>query len=376
MNLENTEICTGIENNLLPEESYSGEAAIENYGLVSIIVPVYNIEDYLTPCIESILNQTYPFFELLLVDDGSSDHSPEICDNFALLDSRVKVIHKKNQGPSATRNRGIEESQGDFVVFVDSDDLIKPQMLEKMVRAITRYETDLVICGYERFRENWHQFFRLSPYSMVILQSKLELASVYNKPNTNMFGISIWAKMYRAQIIKQHHVRFKENINYEEDCIFNLDYFQHVNTTAVLRDYFYSYRQMDSSLSKGYRKNSFQFLVNGYRERKRFLTELGMSTTGADNILVIVIKNSFIKVYNSTLSQAEKYEEYRAIMSFDETREVCTKATSSRSRLTRLLADAVIKNDVKKVHTTLRMWETVDKAKNLIKKVLRKVRRR
>lgn len=357
------------------EELLEKEEQIDR-GLVSVIVPVYNIERYLAWCIQSVLNQSYPFFELILINDGSTDSSPAICDEYAKKDSRVRVIHKENQGPSATRNRGIDEANGDFIVFVDSDDLIQKRMLEKMVTAITRFQTDLAICGYERFRDKWKQRHRLSPYSLVILQSRLELASVYKAPATNMFGVSIWAKMYRTELIRKHNIRFREDINYEEDCVFNLDYFRHVTTTAVLRDYFYRYRQMDISLSKGYRKDSFRFLVNGYRGRQAFLQELGMDSNGVSSIFMIVVKTTLIKIFDSDLSKKEKMVEYLAVAEFEETQEVCATGVRSKSRLTRYLAKAVLSKDAHKIHNTIFIWKKVVRIKEIVKRALKKVLRR
>lgn len=346
----------------------------EERWLVSIIVPVYNVETFLEECVQSILAQTYRCFELLLVDDGSSDGSGAICDRFAAEDSRVRVIHKENEGVSATRNRGIEEASGDFIVFVDSDDLICPEMLQKMVCAMTKHQTDLAICGFERFRDDWRQPYRLSPYSLVIMQSQQELASVYKKPNTNMFGISIWAKMYRADIIREHNIRFQTDISYEEDCCFNIDYFHHVQTAAVLRDYFYRYRQMEQSLSKGYRKNTFRFLVNGYRRRVAYLEELGMTCYGADAILMIVIKTTVSKIFNSDLPLEEKLAEYAMIMGFEECQKVCEASVGSKVRLTRMLAEAVRSKDPKKVHHVLQLWKSGAWVKGKIRAVLGKVK--
>lgn len=343
-----------------------------NQGMVSIIVPVYNIETYLRECVESILNQTYKNFELLLIDDGSKDSSPAICDEFAKMDSRVIAIHKMNEGPSATRNRGIDEAKGEFIVFVDSDDLIHEEMLEKMVNAVTGYNTDLCICGYERFRDEWKQRSRISPYSLVIFQSQMELASVYNRASTNMFGVSIWAKMYRTEIIKNNNIRFREDIDYEEDCCFNLDYFRHVTTTAVLRDYFYFYRQMEQSLSKGYRKDIFKFLVNGYRGRRAFLEQLGMETGGAELIFFIVVKTTLIKIFDSELPKEEKLREYETVISFEECQAVSEQSVVSKVRLTRLLSKAIIQKNPQKIHTLLTLWSTEERLKRAIKKVLRR----
>lgn len=367
--------------NLSEEQDANDEMLLEteeqvDLGLISVIIPVYNIEKYLPWCIQSVLNQSYPYFELILVDDGSTDSSSAICDEFAENDSRIRVIHKENRGVSAARNSGIEEAKGDFIVFVDSDDLIQKRMLQKMVAAITHYKTDLAICGYERFRDGWKQRHRLSPYSLVILQSRLELASVYKAPATNLFGVSIWGKMYRANLIREHNIRFREDINYEEDCIFNLDYFRHVTTTAVLRDYFYRWRQMERSLSKGYRKGSFRFLVNGFRGREAFLQELEMDSRGVSSIFMTVIKTTLIKIFDSDLSKKEKMEEYLSVAAFKESQEVCANGVHSKSRLTRYLAKAVVSKDVRKIHNTIYLWKKVGRAKAIVKRILKKVLRR
>lgn len=349
-----------------------------NQGMVSIIVPVYNVENYLRECVDSILNQTYKNFELLLVDDGSKDSSPAICDEYAQKDSRVVVIHKENEGPSLTRNRGIDEAKGEFIVFVDSDDLILPEMLEKMTTAINRYQTDLCLCGFERFKEGWSKKWRLSPYSLVMLQGQKELAGVYTKSETNMFGVSIWAKMYRTEIINREHIRFRADIDYEEDCCFNLDYFRHVNTACALNDYFYRYRQMEQSLSKRYRKNTFRFLVNGYSLRRAYVEELGMEDClkKVDAILLVVIKSTLIKIFESDMPKQEKYEEYKKVMEFDECQMVAKEFFHAKSRLTRMIAKTVVTNNPGKVHRLLLLWKNVDRVKRLLKKILRRIKRR
>lgn len=114
---------------------------------ISVIIPVYNAEKYLRKCIESVLNQTFGDFELLLVDDGSPDHSGEICDEYAQKDSRVHVFHKPNGGTANARNYGLDHSQGDYVAFIDNDDYVEPTYLGDMYSAMTHYDVDLVCCG-------------------------------------------------------------------------------------------------------------------------------------------------------------------------------------------------------------------------------------
>lgn len=116
--------------------------------LLSVIVPVYNVENYLSDCIDSILNQTYSNFELFLVDDGSPDRCGEICDEYAKKDTRIKVIHKENGGQGSARNRALDVASGDYIAFVDSDDYIEPNMYEVMIEALERTNSDMSLCGF------------------------------------------------------------------------------------------------------------------------------------------------------------------------------------------------------------------------------------
>ena len=117
--------------------------------LISVIVPVYNVENYIRECIDSILAQTLSFFELILVDDGSKDDSGRICDEYKAADNRIRVVHKKNGGLSSARNRGLDEAVGDYVCFIDSDDSVRPDFLEKLYEGITKNDADLSLCDME-----------------------------------------------------------------------------------------------------------------------------------------------------------------------------------------------------------------------------------
>lgn len=339
---------------------------------ISIVIPVYNVEGYLRACVDSILNQSYRNFELILVDDGSKDSSPAICDEYGQADPRVRVIHKENEGPSKTRNRGIDEAKGDYLMFVDSDDILVEGTLEKMVNAMEQSNAELCICGYERFRNDWSLPSSLTTEPLQILKDRKELAAVYNQPKTNMFGISIWAKLYRLDIINANSIRFDCDISYEEDCIFNLGYFRHVTTTAVLPDVCYRWRQMDVSLSKGYRKGTFQFLVNGFRNRKEFLKEQGMKVNGANGVFLVVIKTTLMKIFDAKLSKKEKFAEYEMVMSFPECIAICKDSVNAKVRLTRDLAIAVSNHDAKAIHAALWRDKVVTKTKAIVKKIIRR----
>ena len=128
--------------------------------LISIITPVYNSEKFLKKCIDSILNQTYSNFELILVDDGSVDKSPQICDEYARKDSRIVVIHQKNQGQAAARNKALDICKGDYISFIDSDDYVNPQMLEILMYTMQQSEADIAVCDYVQGCDtdfNWNE---------------------------------------------------------------------------------------------------------------------------------------------------------------------------------------------------------------------------
>ena len=121
--------------------------------LVSIIVPVYKVEPYIKECLDSILEQTYKDFELILVDDGSPDQCPAICDAYALADDRIRVIHKENGGLSDARNAGIDAAQGEFLTFIDSDDMVAPEFLESLYALLVQYRADIAVCGILYFND-------------------------------------------------------------------------------------------------------------------------------------------------------------------------------------------------------------------------------
>ena len=119
-----------------------------NSPIISVIIPIYNVEEFLPKCIDSVLNQTLKNVEIILVDDGSTDNSSIICDEYALLDNRITVIHKKNEGLSASRNIGIDVAKGNYLAFVDSDDWIEESMFEIMYNTIVTNDADMVVCNY------------------------------------------------------------------------------------------------------------------------------------------------------------------------------------------------------------------------------------
>ncbi len=183
-------------------------------GLISVIVPVYNVEKWLNKCVDSILAQTYKNIELILVDDGSPDRCGEICDSYAEKDARVKVIHQENARQGAARNSGLDIAKGDYIGFVDSDDYIAPDMYEEMLSKMEEHNADMAVCG----------FYNISPYRAVagsthdgvlVMDNREAMKTYYS---TNLIHCTVWNKLYKRELWED--LRFPEKIFREDEYIF------------------------------------------------------------------------------------------------------------------------------------------------------------
>lgn len=319
---------------------------MENEQLVSIVVPVYCAEKYLKLTLDSILKQTYKNFELLLVDDGSTDGSGDICDSYSTEDSRIRVFHNPNSGASRARNFGVAQAKGTYLVFVDADDLLESDFLSTMIQEFTEPEIDLVLCGFERFYHddlNDKIEYPLGKKAKEILTSNRELCKLFTVPKTSLSGVSVWGKVYKLDIIRQNQVTFPENISYEEDCCFNLQYYRHARKAVTIQKCMYHYRQQIESLSKTYKPSTYNDLINGYNERVKFAKELKMSEDTfkkLNSVFLVVIFNTFKKVVKSPMRARERWKEYRRILDFSETRHVVNSCGLSKYRLTKYLTIA------------------------------------
>lgn len=216
--------------------------------LVSIIVPIYKVEEYLDECVESLIKQTYKNIEIILVDDGSPDHCPQMCDRWATKDNRIRVVHKKNGGLSSARNAGIEVAKGDYIGFVDSDDFVHEQMYEKLVHGFDgRDDIGITACLVNNYREG-----EISPYGkkweislpQILQHSDFSVSMILlNRP------FMVWNKLYRRDLIGD--IRFREGRN-NEDTLFMYDISTVIEDKQMdmyeLPDYLYYYRIRPNSI--------------------------------------------------------------------------------------------------------------------------------
>lgn len=204
--------------------------------LVSIVIPVYNVERYLPQCITSIRRQTYTNIEIIFIDDGSTDKSGEIIDTYSLKDKRIKVIHKKNQGVSSARNIGIQNSEGQYICFVDADDYIKDNYVQYLLTLILKYDADISLTNhmsttfYKRKRPNRNMEKMVSGIDAAIS------ILCYNMP------IGVYCKMFKRSLLSKG-IRFEEDLFIGEGFNFNFDAFQEADKVAIGNQSIYFYRR-------------------------------------------------------------------------------------------------------------------------------------
>lgn len=213
---------------------------------ISIIIPCYNIEQHVAQCIESVLAQTFVDFELVLLDDGSTDTTLQICAKYAAKDARVAVYTHANRGVSYTRNRGIDLAQGTYIMFIDGDDWIEADMLELLLQSSSSNTTPVSGMIHERRGEVYENDF----FKNLIVTRQLD----YNKDTVqNLFPSSVLSspccKLYNRSILIEYNLKFEEHLSYQEDLIFNLNYFRYVPKITIVPAFSYHYVEHATSSS-------------------------------------------------------------------------------------------------------------------------------
>ncbi|CDQ38380.1 glycosyltransferase family 2 protein [Virgibacillus salexigens] len=262
--------------------------------LVSFIIPVYNAEHSLFPCVQSILGQMYHPIEIILINDGSTDHSKDLCNKLAEVYASIHVIHQENTGVSQARNRGIREANGEYIQFVDADDYIDSMMTKKLVQAMkSNKKCELVICGYEAITTKTSRK-KYTPCIEGMLKNNRYLTHI-GELYKQIILPSPCNKLYRTDIIREHQLSFTDKLSNGEDLLFNLDYLRHCKHIHIIGDTLYKYLMKDSySLSRRYRKDYLQEQQRLLEEVTRFLREKRALTTKNQQVIGEIYANSII----------------------------------------------------------------------------------
>ena len=282
---------------------------MDNEVMISVIIPVYNVEKYLRECIESVQVQTYTNWELILIDDGSTDRSGIICDELALKDSRIKVIHKKNEGVSKARNTGLDVAVGRYIVFIDSDDYVDCNMLHDYCAAIVENDADCVVSGLVFF----YDAQKKDPIAInsQCIDLFAEINDVFHEFRSKHVFSALYSKMYKRSIVEKQKIRMSEEHSILEDGMFVIDYFMACKRICCIDSTPYFYRQyQEMSLMKRYNKNALSAWETYYRKFAKLSVRLDENNKSEMQDIFVAYYLSFLhQIYSrSFLNGKEKYK--------------------------------------------------------------------
>ena len=276
---------------------------------LSIVVPIYNSEKYLEKCVSSILNQYYRNIEVILVDDGSTDNSKEICLKFRDLDSRIKVISTENRGVSSARNIGIENATGKYIAFVDSDDSVEPNIYIEMLKNIKRGYMPII--GYKYVDEQDHFLDEKKAYDYDGIFQKKDFFIFCE----NFIMNSPVNKLFYLDVIIQNDIRFDENLSLGEDLIFVLEYIKYVDFIIIINKSLYRYKiSEENSLSKKYRHDFFEIKIKLLKSIYTTFFENDISDPKYKKRFFTMALDSFISSMNNIMdpkNDIEKKEKFK-----------------------------------------------------------------
>lgn len=229
-----------------------------NEKLISVIVPVYNVEMYLKKSVDSILNQTYKNLEIILVDDGGTDGCPDICDGYKEQDNRVQVIHKENGGLSDARNAGLVVARGEYIAFVDSDDYLKPNMYELLVNALEAADADIAVCNFETVNQEGTPILERNLHQAIcdeVISGKEAVCRLCG-PNYEYY-VTAWNRLYRKEIVKG--ILFPKGKIHEDEFTAHL-FYGAAKKVACVKEAAYSYVvREDSIMTRKYGKRNLDY---------------------------------------------------------------------------------------------------------------------
>lgn len=294
--------------------------------LISVIVPVYNVEQYLARCVDSVRNQSYRNIEIILVDDGSPDRCPELCEEFRQQDLRVKVVHKENGGLGFARNSGLDAATGTYVVFIDSDDWISPDHVENLYREAVRVNADAVIGSHTKITSNG----TVTPHPINVKQQVYEGAAVREEIVLPIIGADVsYPKdvqlepsscmiLYRMHVITENNIRFpSEKVAISEDMFFNVAFFSNASRVSVIDEKGYYYFDNQASISRKYDTGRLKRTVRFYENMKCHLQKYGLEHDAAfrlERTFLMDIRVLLRMITLSDLSRREKYQEIKVVL--------------------------------------------------------------
>lgn len=271
---------------------------------VSVVIPVYNTEKYLPVCIDSVLAQTGVSLEIILVDDGSTDSSPCICDKYAEEHDNITTIHIKNSGPATAKNEGLLLAKGNYIALTDSDDKMEPMMLHKMVNAGYNHNADIVCCNYKQIDEQGVVSHLNSTNQLYVLNHEEGLIHFFSK---DKIYSQCWTKLYKRQMLRDYNIENDPGLRTDEDFIFNIRSFTKAKITVIVDEPLYEYTHRNNSLAHAFFKENISQYIDNRNSRVQ------VTLKEVQNETKIVKEWSTVHImmyYNELLGKVALFPEY------------------------------------------------------------------
>ena len=294
--------------------------------LISVIVPVYNVEAYLMRCVDSIRKQTYQNLEIILVDDGSPDGCPALCEEIRAMDSRIKVVHKENGGLGYARNSGLEVTTGTYVTFIDSDDWIHETHIENLWREAARTHADVVLGAHTAVLTDGSMHSKPIGLPLAIFEgadiTERILLPLIGADVTDTRDVPLSSSscmnLYRVDLIRQYDLRFRsERVAVAEDLYFNIDYFAHAQRVAVSGETGYYYFENPASISRRYDPKRFDRTICFYQVLQEQIQQYGLEklvSRRAERSFLMKIRVLLMLLVRAGLPRKETFREIRRIL--------------------------------------------------------------
>lgn len=301
--------------------------------MISIIVPVYKVESFICQCVDSILAQTYRDLEIILVDDGSPDNCPAICDAYAHKDSRVKVVHKENGGLMSARQAGINAATGDYVGFVDGDDWIEPDMYASLADAAYKYNADMVFCEFNfayADRVNLsEQKFSKPFYSKKELENEIYPVMLFDGAFYS-FGVSpsCWSKLFKKNLLQENLLKVDQSITIGEDAAFTYPCIIGAESAAYVNKHLYNYRINPKSMTNAYSSNMENIILIPYYALKKAFGSSDYDFSAQLNYYLIYLVNGIIR-NEAKAGNGRSLKDTKSVLhKFLKNKDVCAAAKS------------------------------------------------
>lgn len=315
---------------------------------VSVIVPVYNTEKYLARCIDSILAQTHKDLQIILVDDGSTDKSGEICDSYAKADNRIIAIHQENSGVSKARNAGIDVANGDYIAFVDSDDTIRPDMYESLLGIAKKTGADIVTSD---FIFNGNNVKNSLDENSLYDEKRIKEEVLPQFTYSNSIGVFEFKnKIFKSELIKFNNIVFYEGFSYQEDLMFMINIYAHTKSLYYLPEAFYEYVPLSTGLYSSYRENAGEKFIKARGIITSLIKKYEIENIDTVNFDVGYLYNISFFIYRTKNHIKDRRKQNRIIKETltDPSVVKCAKSLSAAAEsFDRRIATAIYKGNIK-----------------------------